>query len=119
MIMLKTNIKDNENYAARVVYIKGVPETISEAIEVFNGESQLISAAVNYVVAHSLLSKARKLAAAKPDSSEPIEMDFKPAQTRSEAPAVKVDARKMSKVQLEATIAALKAGNIAFKVIGQ
>lgn len=101
----------------RAVIIAGVPNSLDEAITTFGSESKLVDCAVNYIIAHSLLAKARKLDETAVDSSEPLRLDFTVGH-RSEAPAVKLDARKLSREQLEATKTALTASGVSFKVIG-
>ena len=101
----------------RTVIIEGVPTTLDDAITAFGSEQKLLDCAVNYIIAHSLLARARKLDAVDTDSTKPLQLPFEVGR-RQEAPAVKLDARKMSIGQLEATKAALTASGISFKVIG-
>lgn len=53
------NLKPSANGYAPAVEILNVPANISTAIEIFGTEQALIKAAVEYVVAHSLLNDAR------------------------------------------------------------
>lgn len=100
------------------VTINNVPSNLDEAVKVYGSEEKLVEAANQYIIAHSLLAKARQLAFEK-HINETIEMDFALPQPRAKANiGVKLDASKLSDEALEASIAALKTAGIAFTIVG-
>lgn len=79
------------------VVITDVPNCLETAINAFGGENRLIDAAVNYVVAHSLLAKARRLVAdGKNKFGENIILPFEAPQERRQG---KPQTIKLSKLK--------------------
>ena len=94
-----TDFKDVTTYlkTGETVIISDVPNCLETAIEAFGGETRLIDAAVNYVVAHSLLAKARKLVAdGKNKVGENIILPFETPQERGQG---KPQTIKLSKLK--------------------
>lgn len=79
------------------VVIDNVPNCLETAIETFGGENRLIDAAVNYVIAHSLLAKARKIVAdGKNKIGDNIYLTFEPPSERGQG---KPQTIKLSKLK--------------------
>lgn len=93
------DFKDITTYlkTGETVIISDVPNCLDTAIKAFGGENRLIDAAVNYVVAHSLLAKARKLVAdGKNKFGENIILPFETPQERGQG---KPQTIKLSKLK--------------------
>lgn len=61
------------------VVIENVPNNLECAIQTFGSQDRLLNAAINYVIAHSLLAKARKLVSdGNHKAGENIYLTFEP-----------------------------------------
>lgn len=66
------------------VVIENVPNNLESAIQTFGSQERLLNSAINYVIAHSLLAKARKLIAdGKHKAGENIYLTFEPPMEKS------------------------------------
>lgn len=79
------------------VIIDNVPCNLASAVQVFGNEGRLIDAACNYVIAHSLLAKARKLVAdGNHKAGDNIYLSFEPPVEKSQG---KPQTIKLSKLK--------------------
>lgn len=116
---LTRELKSSARYAGRSVNITSAPASPEAAVKMFGGLDRLAFYAIEYVIAHSLLAKARKLAEDAPDGSEPIELPFTvPSKEARSGAAIRIDASKLTPEALAATVAALRASNVEFKIVG-
>lgn len=113
----KRDSHNNIVYKARKVIIQNTPKNLAGAIETY-GIDKLIEYANQYVIAHSLLAKAREIAESAPNDESALILPFAIPQERAKSDvAIKIDASKMNKATLNATILALNAGGVKFKII--